>query len=137
MQHAVRKVSVLPELHDAGDIAGRVDASDVVEISHVEAPIDPPRQSHGRQQFVTLGKSITAGAGDAPAPAVPHDRGDNGRLERDELVLSAAFVKNPCRTKCSHYYWCVIPRWRYSLAQNPELNKTKAQKNEGFLFTWI
>lgn len=90
---------VLPELHDTCDIAGGVDASDIVEISHVEAPIDTPRQSHGRQQFVTLGESITAGAGDAPAPAVPHDSGDNGRLEGDELVLSAAFVKNPCRKK--------------------------------------
>lgn len=90
---------VLPELHDTRDIAGGVDASDIVEISHVEAPIHTPRQSHGRQQFVTLGESITAGAGDAPAPAIPHDGGDNGRLERDKLVLSAAFVKNPCRTK--------------------------------------
>lgn len=90
---------VLPELHDTRDIAGGVDASDIVEISHVEAPIDAPRQSHRRQQFVTLGEPIAAGAGDAPAPAVAHDGGDNGRLERNELVLPAAFVKNPCKTK--------------------------------------
>lgn len=90
---------VLPELHDTRDIAGGVDASDIVEISHVEAPVDAPRQSHGRQQLVTLGEPIAAGAGDAPAPAVAHDGGDNGRLEGDELVLPAAFVKNPCKTK--------------------------------------
>lgn len=71
---------VLPELHDTRDIAGGIDASDIVEISHEEAPVDAPRQSHRRQQFVTLGESIATGAGDAPAPAVAHDGGDDGRL---------------------------------------------------------
>lgn len=85
---------VLPQLHDTCDIAGRVDAPDVVEISHVQTSIDAPGQSHRRQQLVTLCLAVTAGAGDAPAPPVPHDSGDDGRLEGDELVLPAAFIKD-------------------------------------------
>lgn len=90
---------ILPELHDTCDIARRVDASDVVEISDVQTSIDAPRQSHWRQQLVALGLPITAGARDASPPPVPHDGGDHRWLEGDELVLPAAFVKNSWETK--------------------------------------
>lgn len=86
--------SVVPELHNTCDIARWVDASDVVKISNVQAPVDAPRQSHWRQQLVTLGLAITAGARDAPAPPIPHDGGDHRGLEGDELVLPVAFVEN-------------------------------------------
>lgn len=89
----------LPELHDTCDISRWVDASDVVEVSDVQTSIDAPRQSHGRQQLVPHGLSVTAGARDAPAPPVPHDGGDHRGLERDELILPAAFVKDTCETK--------------------------------------
>lgn len=90
---------VLPELHDTCDIARWVDAADVVEIPNIQTSVDAPCQSHRRQQLVALGLPVTAGAGDAPAPAVPHDGGDHGGLEGDELVLPAAFVQNAWETK--------------------------------------
>ena len=90
---------ISPELHDTCDIARRVDAADVVEISNIETSIDAPCQSHRRQQLVALGLSVAAGAGDASAPAVPHDSGDHRGLEGDELVLPAAFVKNAWGTE--------------------------------------
>lgn len=85
---------VIPELHDTRDIARWVDSSDVVEISDVQTSVDAPCQSHWRQQLVTLGLPITAGAGDASSPPIPHNSGDHRGLERDELVLPATFVKN-------------------------------------------
>lgn len=87
-----------PQLHDAGDVAWWVDAADVVEISHVQASVDAPRQSHRRQQFVAQGLAVAAGARDAPAPAISHHCGNDRRLQRDELVLPAAFVQNTCHT---------------------------------------
>lgn len=93
------RAAILPELHDTRDIARWVDAPDVVEIADVQASIDAPCQSHRRQQLVALGLPITAGARDASAPPVPHDGGDHRGLERDELVLPAAFVKNAWETK--------------------------------------
>lgn len=90
---------ISPELHDAGDIPRGVDTSDVVEISHVQTSVDAPRQSHRRQQLVALGLPVTAGTRDASAPPVAHDSRDHRRLERDELVLPAAFVENACETK--------------------------------------
>lgn len=83
-----------PELHNAGDVARRVDAPDVVEIAHVEAAIDAPRQGKGRQQLVAQGLAVAAGARDATAPTVPHHCRDDGRLQRDELVLTAAFEED-------------------------------------------
>lgn len=85
---------VLPELHDTCDIARWVDASDVVKIANVQAPVDAPRQRHRCQQLVTLGLAVTAGARDTPAPPVTHDSGDHRGLEGDELVLSVAFVED-------------------------------------------
>lgn len=90
---------ILPEFHDTCDIARWVDASDVVKIADIKTSIDAPSQSHWCQQFVALGLSITAGARDASAPPIPHDSGDHRGLERDELVLSTAFVKNAWETK--------------------------------------
>lgn len=90
--------SVLPELHDARDVARWVDASDVVKVANVQASVDAPRQRHRCQQLVTLGLAVTAGAGDTPAPAVPHDGGDHRGLEGDELILPVAFVEDAWET---------------------------------------
>lgn len=94
-----KKKNLLPELHDARDVAWRVDAADVVEISHVQTPVDAPRESHRRQQLVALGLPVTARTRDASAPAVAHDSGDHRGLQRDELVLPTPFVKNAWETK--------------------------------------
>lgn len=104
MPHALKpppnnEALILPQLHDTCDIARWVNAPDVVEISDVQTSIDAPCQSHRRQQLVALGLSITAGARDASASPIPHDSGDHRGLERDELVLPAAFVKNAWETK--------------------------------------
>lgn len=94
-----RWCSFSPELHDAGHVARRVDAADVVEVSHVQAAVDAPGQGHGRQQLVALRLPVAAGAGDAAAPPVAHDGGDDGRLQGDELVLPAAFVQDAWRQR--------------------------------------
>lgn len=85
---------ISPELHDACHVPRGVDPADEIEIANVEAAIDAPGQSNRRQQLVALGLPVTAGAGNAPAPSVPHHGGNHWRLEGDELVLPAAFVQD-------------------------------------------
>lgn len=90
---------VLPELHDTCDIARWVDASNVVKIANVQAPVDAPCQCHWCQQLVTLGLAVTAGTRDTPAPPITHDSGDHRGLEGDELVLPVAFVEDAWKKK--------------------------------------
>lgn len=91
----------LPELHYTGDVSWREDTTDVVKISHVQTSVDAPGQGHGRQQLIAQSLSVAAGTGDAPAPAIPHDGGDDGRLQWDELVLPTAFVQNTWETEAA------------------------------------
>lgn len=108
---------ILPELHHTRDIARRVDAADVVEISDIKTSINAPCQSHWCQQLVALSLPVAAGARDASAAPVPHDSGDHRRLERDELILPIPFIKNAWETKRISVIdlktWCtfVICNW--------------------------
>lgn len=95
---------LLPELHDTCHVSRRVDAADEVEIADVEASIDAPGQSDRCQQLVALSLPVTAGTRDAPAPSVPHHRGDHWGLERDELILPAAFVKDAWENSTAVYW---------------------------------
>lgn len=91
----MRKASpYTPQLQDIGDIPRGEDPSDVVEISHIEAPVRATRESHGGQQLVAIGKAIAAGAGDAPPAPVAHDAPDDRWLLGYELVLPIPFVQD-------------------------------------------
>ncbi|KAL0608524.1 hypothetical protein AAY473_025141 [Plecturocebus cupreus] len=78
--------------HDAGYISRGKDASDVIEVTHIEAPIDSNSQSHWGQQLVAFGKAVAAGTGNAAAATIAHDAGDDGRLLGQELVFPSALV---------------------------------------------
>lgn len=86
----------LPQLQDVGDVPGGEDPSDVVEISHVEAPIRATGQGHGGQELVAVSKAIAAGAGDASAAPIAHDAPDDRGLLRHKLVLTIPFVQDAC-----------------------------------------
>lgn len=91
----VRKASpYIPQLQDVGDVPGGEDPSDVVEISHVEAPVGAAREGHGGQELVAVGKAVAAGAGDASPAPVAHDAPDDRRLLRHKLVLPVPFVQD-------------------------------------------
>lgn len=62
--------SVLPQLHDTGDIPGGEDPPDVVKVSHENAAISSTRQRQGGQKFVAFCLPVAAGAGDATATAI-------------------------------------------------------------------
>lgn len=120
-EYPADEAALSPELHDARDVARRVDAADVVEIADVQTAVDAPRQSHRRQQLVALGLPVAAGAGDAPAPPVAHDGGDDGRLQGDELVLPAAFVEDPWREETA-----VVCRCEAVIDVRPLINQEKS-----------
>lgn len=62
--------SILPQLHDAGDIPRGKDPPDVVKVSHENAAISSASQRQGGQKFVAFCLPITAGAGNATATAI-------------------------------------------------------------------
>lgn len=88
-----------PELHDTGDIAWRIDTSDVIEVANIQATIDAPCESNRSQQFVSLRLPITAWTGDASAPAIPHYGADNGRKLGEEDILTTSLIQNPWDTR--------------------------------------
>lgn len=91
----VRKASpYIPQLQDVGDVPRGEDPSDVVEISHIEAPVGATGEGHGGQELVAISKAIAAGAGDASAAPIAHDAPDDRWLLRHELVLSIPFVQD-------------------------------------------
>ncbi len=95
-----------PELHDTGDIAWRIDASDVIEVANKQAPIDAPCESNRSQQFVSLRLPITARTGDASASAVPHYGADDGRKLGEEDVLTISLIQDPWDTReCGRKKW--------------------------------
>lgn len=59
-----------PQLHDAGDVPRGEDPPDVVEVSDEDAAVGSAGQRERRQELVALRLPVTAGAGDAAAPAV-------------------------------------------------------------------
>lgn len=85
-----------PQLQDVGDIPRWEDSSDVVEISHIEAPIRATCQGHRGQELVAVSKAIAAGTGNAPPASIAHDTPDDGGLLRHELVLPIPFVQDAC-----------------------------------------
>lgn len=62
--------SILPQLHDTGDIPRGIDPPDVVKVSHENAAISSTRQRQRGQKFVAFCLPITAGAGNATAAAI-------------------------------------------------------------------
>lgn len=91
----MRKASAyIPQLQDVGDIPRGEDPSDVVEISHIEAPVRATRQGHRGQELVAVSKAVAAGAGDASPAPIAHDTPDDRGLLRHELVLSIPFVQD-------------------------------------------
>lgn len=88
-----------PELHDTGDIAWRIDASDVIEVTNKQAPINAPCESNRSQEFVSLRLPITARTGDASASAIPHYGADDGRKLGEEDVLTVSFIQDPWDTR--------------------------------------
>lgn len=59
-----------PQLHDAGDVPRGEDPPDVVEVPDEDAAVGSAGQRERRQELVALRLPVTAGAGDAAAPAV-------------------------------------------------------------------
>lgn len=91
----VRKASpYIPQLQDVGDVPRGEDPADVVEISHIEAPVGATRQGHGGQELVAVSKAVAAGAGDASPAPIAHDAPDDRGLLRHELVFSIPFVQD-------------------------------------------
>lgn len=88
-----------PELHDTGDIAWRIEASDVIEVANVQAAINAPCKSNRSQQFVSLRLPITARTGDASASAITHYGADNGRKLGEEDILTISLIQNPWDTR--------------------------------------
>lgn len=70
----------VPQLQDVGDIPRGEDPSDVVEISHIEAPVRATGQGHRGQELVPVSKAVAAGAGDASPASVAHDAPDDRGL---------------------------------------------------------
>lgn len=62
--------SVLPQLHDTGDIPRGKDPPDVVKVSHENAAISSTSQRQGGQKFVAFCLPVAAGAGNATATAI-------------------------------------------------------------------
>lgn len=62
--------SILPQLHDTGDIPRGKDPPDVVKVSHENAAISSTSQRQGGQKFVAFCLPIAAGAGNATATAI-------------------------------------------------------------------
>lgn len=95
MPGTVREASPnIPQLQDVGDVPGREDPSDVVEISHVEAAVGAAREGHGGQELVAVGEAVAAGTGNAPAAPVAHDAPNDRWLLRHKLVLPVSLVQD-------------------------------------------
>lgn len=84
----------IPQLQDVGDVPRGEDPSDVVEVSHIEAPVGATREGHGGQELVAVSKAVAAGAGDASPAPVAHDAPDDRGLLRHKLVLPIPFVQD-------------------------------------------
>lgn len=95
LQGTTGKISpYIPHLQDVGDISRGEDPSDVIEVSHIEAPIGATGEGHGGQELVAISKTVAAGAGDAPPAPVAHDAADDRGLLGHELVLPIPFVQD-------------------------------------------
>lgn len=90
----MRVTPQLPELQDACDIPCGENPPHIVEVAHIQASIWATGQSHRGQQLVSVSKTVTAGAGDAPPAPIPYHAADHWGLLGDEDVLPIAHMKN-------------------------------------------
>lgn len=86
--------SILPQLHDTGDIPRGKDPPDVVKVSHENAAISSTSQRQGGQKFVAFCLPITAGAGNASATAISCNIGFNAIKNKS---------KTPAETNSIHF----------------------------------
>ena len=119
MRNCGKAAPYIPQLQDVGDVPGGEDPSDVVEISHIEAPIRGTGQGHGGQELVAISKAIAAGAGDASTAPIAHDAPNYRGLLRHKLVLPIPFVQDACdKDREQNHQWS---RKRLSLWLTTEL----------------
>jgi hypothetical protein len=87
-------LTYIPQLQDAGDVSRGEDPADVVEVSHIQAPVRATGEGQGGQQLVPISEAVATGAGNTSSASIAHGAADDRRLLRHKLVLPVPFVQD-------------------------------------------